>query len=103
MAKPYRSRVIRLAEAQPLRHGSLDVKLVAPPARPNLQTPHTQDEIYVVVRGRGILFHDGKRDAFESGDLLFVAAGTEHHFEEFTEDLAVWVVFYGPQGGEVRA
>ena len=33
-------------------------------------------------------------------DLLFVAAGTEHPFEDFTDDLAVWVVFFGPQGGE---
>ena len=33
---------------------------------------------------------------FEAGDLMFVAAGTEHHFEDFTEDLAVWVLFYGP-------
>jgi hypothetical protein len=32
---------------------------------------------------------------------MFVAAGTEHHFENFTEDLTVWVVFYGPTGGEV--
>jgi hypothetical protein len=31
---------------------------------------------------------------------LFVAAGTEHRFDEFSEDLAVWVVFHGPQGGE---
>ena len=110
MAEPHRSRVIRLADAQPgpdgkrsvsFLRGTLDVKLAMPPARPNRQTPHTQDEIYVVVRGRGILIHEGMRDAFESGDLLFVAAGTEHHFEEFDEDLAIWRVFYGPQGGEV--
>ena len=32
---------------------------------------------------------------------MFVGAGTEHHFEDFTDDLAVWVIFYGPQGGEI--
>jgi mannose-6-phosphate isomerase-like protein (cupin superfamily) len=68
---------------------------------PNQQTVHTQDEVYVVLRGRGVLLHDGERDSFESGDLLFVSAGTEHRFEEFTEDLAVWVLFYGPTGGDV--
>ena len=115
MAKPDRSRMIRLAEAQVgvpgpngersvsfLRRGTLDVKLAAP-ARPNEQTPHAQDEVYVVIRGRGVLLHDGKRDPFESGDLVFVAAGTEHRFEDFSDDLVVWVVFYGPRGGEVPA
>jgi mannose-6-phosphate isomerase-like protein (cupin superfamily) len=70
---------------------------------PIQQNPHTQDELYIIVRGRGVLLHDGKRDRFEAGDLLFVAAGTEHDFENFTEDLAVWRVFYGPLGGEVPA
>ena len=37
---------------------------------------------------------------FGPGDLLFVPAGVEHRFEEFSDDLAVWVVFYGPDGGE---
>ena len=102
MSKPDRSCVIRLAQAQAripgpadehsvsvLQRGTLDVKLSLP-TPPNQQTPHAQDEVYVVIRGRG-----------ESGDLLFVAAGTEHRFEDFSEDLAVWVVFYGTRGGEV--
>jgi mannose-6-phosphate isomerase-like protein (cupin superfamily) len=110
-----RSRVIHLADARAripgpagehfvgvLQRGTLDAKLslgeFAP--RPNRQTPHTKDEIYVIVRGHGVLYHDGKRDAFAAGDLLFVAAGTEHYFEEFSDDLAVWVVFYGAEGGE---
>ena len=84
-----------------LRRGTLDLKLSARPLRPNRQTTHAQDEIYVIVHGRGVLFHDGKRDAFEPGDCLFVAAGTDHHFEDFSDDLAVWVIFYGPDGGEV--
>ena len=109
------SRVIRLAEAQAdipgpagehavivFRRGPLDIALSLP-MRPSQQTPHAQDEIYFIVRGRGVLFHDGKRDPFESGDLLFVAAGTEHQFENITEDLALWRVFYGPQGGEIPA
>src|SRR5215468_7851253 len=114
MSRPLdRSRVIRFADAQRsipalagersvlvLQRGTLDVRLSIP-VPPNQQTPHTQDEIYVIIRGRGVLVHDGKRDPFESGDLLFVAAGVEHHYEDFTEDLALWRVFYGAPGGEV--
>jgi mannose-6-phosphate isomerase-like protein (cupin superfamily) len=85
-----------------LQRGTLDVKLSLP-VPPNQQTPHGQDEIYAVIRGRGVLVHDGKREPFESGDLLFVAAGTEHHYEDFTEDLALWRIFYGRSGGEVPA
>ena len=62
----------------------------------------TQDEIYVIVRGRGILVHDGERHPFAAGEMMFVATRTEHHFEDFTEDLAVWVVFYGPLVGRSR-
>jgi mannose-6-phosphate isomerase-like protein (cupin superfamily) len=40
------------------------------------------------------------RHAFGPGDVLFVPAGVEHHFENFTDDLATWVIFYGPEGGE---
>lgn len=112
MSKPDRSGVMRFADARAhipspesdhaatlLQRGTLTVKLSLP-VHPNVQTPHIQDELYVVVRGKGVLFHDGKRDAFESGDLMFIAAGTEHHFEDFSDDLAVWVVFYGITGGE---
>jgi mannose-6-phosphate isomerase-like protein (cupin superfamily) len=110
-----RSGVIHLAEARRgipgpagersvvvLQRGTLDVKL-ALPVPPNEQTPHAQDEVYVIIRGRGVLVHDGKRDPFESGDILFVAAGTEHHYADFSDDLALWRVFYGPAGGEIPA
>lgn len=36
------------------------------------------------------------------GNLLFVAAGAEHRFEDFTGDFGAWVMFYGPEGGETR-
>ena len=83
------------------RHGSLDARLACAPPRPTETSAHTQDEVYVVAQGRGVLLHGEERDPFETGDLLFVAAGTKHRFEDFSEDLVVWVVFYGPQGGEV--
>ena len=111
----YRSRVIRLVEAQAripgpagehavvvFQRGPLDIALSLP-QRPSQQTPHAQDEIYFVVRGRGVLSHDGKREPFESGDLLFVAAGIEHQIEDISKDFAMWRVFYGSPGGDVPA
>jgi mannose-6-phosphate isomerase-like protein (cupin superfamily) len=113
MSHPDRSCVIRFADAKAripgpagehavgvFRRGPLDVALSIP-LSPSQQTPHSQDEIYFVLRGRGVLAHDGKRDVFESGDLLFVAAGIEHQLEGISGDFAVWRVFYGPAGGEV--
>ena len=35
-----------------------------------------------------------------SGSFVFVAAGQEHRFEQFSADFAVWVFFFGPEGGE---
>ncbi len=80
-------------------HGTLVVELYAPRGH-DPQTPHTRDEIYVVARGRGTFFDGSSRASFQPGDLLFVAAGVPHRFEDFTDDLAVWVLFYGPEGGE---
>jgi mannose-6-phosphate isomerase-like protein (cupin superfamily) len=42
-----------------------------------------------------------ERQAFGAHDVLFAAAGVEHRFENFSDDFAVWVFFYGPDGGEV--
>lgn len=82
-----------------LEHGTLEVGLYAPRGR-DPQTPHTRDELYVVMRGSGRFLNGDQRIEFGPGDVLFVPAGREHRFEEFSSDLALWVIFYGPEGGE---
>jgi mannose-6-phosphate isomerase-like protein (cupin superfamily) len=82
-------------------HGSLQVKMYAPREH-DPQRPHTRDEIYVIAQGSGIYFDGSTRQRFRPGDLIFAPAGSEHRFDEFTEDFAVWVMFYGPEGGEGR-
>ena len=82
-------------------HGTLSVELYAPRGR-DPQGPHTRDEVYVVVQGSGQFRNGDTRHPFGPGDLLFVPAGAVHRFEEFSDDLAVWVIFYGPEGGEAR-
>jgi mannose-6-phosphate isomerase-like protein (cupin superfamily) len=84
------------------KHGTLEVELYAPRDH-DAQTPHNRDEVYVVVSGRGDFVVEDKRRNFGPGDFLFVAAGIPHWFERFSDDLAVWVIFYGPDGGELHA
>jgi mannose-6-phosphate isomerase-like protein (cupin superfamily) len=81
-------------------HGTLSVELYAPRGT-DPQQPHTRDEVYVVVTGRGQFRNGAERHPFGPGDVLFVPAQVEHRFEEFSDDFAAWVFFYGPEGGEV--
>lgn len=80
-------------------HGTLSVKLYAPRGT-DPQEPHTRDEAYVVISGSGTFVHDDKRDPFGPNDFLFAEAGLPHRFENFTNDLLLWVIYYGPEGGE---
>jgi mannose-6-phosphate isomerase-like protein (cupin superfamily) len=81
-------------------HGSLQVKIYAPRGH-DPQRPHARDEIYVVAQGGGKFFNGFTRRSFRAGDLIFAPAGSEHRFEDFTEDFVVWVIFFGPESGEI--
>jgi mannose-6-phosphate isomerase-like protein (cupin superfamily) len=81
------------------KHGSLLVEIYAPRGS-DPQQPHTRDEVYFVAAGAGEYVCGQTRKPFGPTDFLFAAAGTEHRFENFTDDFAVWVIFYGPEGGE---
>ena len=80
-------------------HGSLVVEYYRPEGI-DRQTPHTRDEVYVIASGHGMFANGGEERPFQSGEVLFVPAGVEHRFTEFSEDFATWVFFYGPEGGE---
>jgi mannose-6-phosphate isomerase-like protein (cupin superfamily) len=82
-----------------IEHGSMQVRFYAPRGS-DPQTPHDQDELYFVWKGFGWFVNGDSRQRFVCGDVLLVPAGIEHRFEEFSDDLEVWVVFYGPKGGE---
>ena len=85
--------------AELFTHGTLSIEVYAPRGQ-DPQSPHTKDEVYVVVQGSGRFRNGGERHPFGPGDVLFVAAGVEHRFEDFTDDLVVWVIFFGPEGGK---
>lgn len=61
------------------------------------QQPHVRDEIYIVARGDGEFVVSGKRHPCSANDLLYVPAHVPHRFENFSDDFAVWVLFFGPQ------
>lgn len=81
-------------------HGSLVVEMYKPD-KVDLQTSHSRDELYVIVSGTGWFVNGDTRKPFEAGEVLFVPAGVVHRFEEFSDDFATWVIFYGPEGGEL--
>lgn len=78
-----------------LEYGTLEIGFYAPQGS-DPQTPHDQDEAYVVHSGSGTFQLEGTEKAFEAGDVLFVPAGMEHRFRDFTADFGAWVVFCGP-------
>jgi mannose-6-phosphate isomerase-like protein (cupin superfamily) len=62
------------------------------------QSPHTEDEIYVLTAGRARIVTPGGAADVGPGAVIFVPAGEEHRFVDVTEDLALLVVF-GPAYG----
>ena len=80
-------------------HGSLEVEFYTPRGH-DPQKPHQRDEVYLVAQGQGYFFDGQHRHEVATGSFIFVAAGQDHRFENFSDDFAVWVFFYGPNGGE---
>ena len=64
--------------------------LVAP--EPDRQQPHEDDEVYIVLDGRGLLEVEGQEFRVEAGQSIFVPAGAEHRFTGY-EGLSVLVIF----------
>jgi mannose-6-phosphate isomerase-like protein (cupin superfamily) len=67
--------------------------LVAP--EPDQQQPHADDEVYVVLEGRGTLTIEGDSVELTEGKAAFVPAGADHRFTGY-EGLSVLVVFARP-------
>lgn len=59
------------------------------------QQPHTEDEVYYVVSGRGMIRVGDEDRPVSAGSVVFVAAEVEHRFHNITEDLVI-IVFFAP-------
>jgi mannose-6-phosphate isomerase-like protein (cupin superfamily) len=64
------------------------------------QSPHTEDEIYVVTAGQARIATPLGVAEVGPGSVIFVPAGEEHRFVDVTEDLALLVVFGPAYTGE---
>jgi len=67
--------------------------LVAP--EPDHQSAHADDELYVVLEGRGVLTVEGESVPLREGQAAFVPAGADHRFTGY-EGLSVLVIFARP-------
>ncbi|HVM69437.1 MAG TPA: cupin domain-containing protein [Gaiellaceae bacterium] len=68
--------------------------LVAP--EPDRQQPHEDDEVYIVLEGRGTLEVEGVATPLEEGGGIFVPAGADHRFTGY-EQLSALVIFDRPK------
>jgi mannose-6-phosphate isomerase-like protein (cupin superfamily) len=64
----------------------------------DLQSPHTEDEVYVVTSGSAQLEIDGKRSPVGPGTIAYVPRRVPHRFVDITDDLEVAVLFAPPEG-----
>lgn len=66
---------------------------------PDGQSPHGEDEVYVVTAGAADLEVDGRRTAVRPGSVAYVPRRVPHRFVDITADLEVAVVFAPPESG----
>ncbi len=64
------------------------------------QSPHTEDEVYVVVTGSATLWTPDAELGAEPGDVLVVRAGVEHRFVDVRPGFRVVVAFGPAEGGK---
>ncbi len=85
--------------AENLRTADLSVGTYSVPLDgADLQQPHTEDEIYLVMSGRAELETPTDRVPVGPASVIYVPAGEPHRFVNLTEPLTVLVVFAPPEG-----
>jgi quercetin dioxygenase-like cupin family protein len=59
------------------------------------QQPHSEDEVYYVVSGKGAITVGADHYPVETGSIVFVPAHEEHRFVDVEEELTI-LVFFAP-------
>ena len=82
-----------------LRRPSMSLGLyVLAPGAVDGQSPHTEDEVYVVLAGRGAFTAGIDTRGVSTGDTILVPAGVPHRFHDIVEELRLVVVFAPAEG-----
>jgi mannose-6-phosphate isomerase-like protein (cupin superfamily) len=68
---------------------------VLAPGSTDLQSPHLQDEMYYIVRGKARMRAGSEDQSVQNGSVIFVAAHAEHRFYDIQAELTV-LVFFAP-------
>ena len=71
--------------------------------QPDPQAPHTEDEVYYVIQGRGSIQVANEDRSVAVGSTVFVAAGVEHRFHSITEDLTILVFWSPPRRSQAKS
>jgi mannose-6-phosphate isomerase-like protein (cupin superfamily) len=68
---------------------------VLPAGGVDSQLPHSEDEVYCVVGGRGQLKVADEDRAVQTGSIVYVEKNADHKFHHIVEELVV-IVFFAP-------
>ena len=63
------------------------------------QSPHGEDEVYVILNGRGQIRVAAEDRPVQKGSIVFVGKQVEHRFHSITEDLKILVFFAPAENG----
>lgn len=65
------------------------------------QLPHTEDEVYYVVKGQAMIRVENEDRAVRAGSVVYVANNVEHRFHSIQQDLSI-LVFFAPAEYSLR-
>lgn len=65
------------------------------------QSPHSEDEVYLVLGGQAALQVGDEDLPVQPGSLVYVPAQVDHRFHSIAEDLTV-LVFFAPAEGTAK-
>ena len=83
-----------ISNGRAITHGGVYVFKPGEMAHPELHV-HEVDEIFIFIQGKGQIPVDGVVYALETGDVILVESGEDHHTTSSVDDplVAVWYLF----------